>query len=82
MDAKNDVHRYALGSKERAGAKRSLPPSALMCETERKASLGCIMDHNGDKSKCSAFFERYKECKKRKTEARRQEVIARRNGAQ
>ena len=49
--------------------------SATMCEAERKASLKCIMDNNGDKSKCWEHFEVYKECKKRKQAAYRQENI-------
>ncbi len=53
--------------------------SAMMCESERKGSLKCIMDNNGDKSKCWEFFEAYKECKKLKQAAYRQENIDARN---
>ena len=33
-----------------------------LCGAEHKASLKCIMDHNGDKEPCESFFAAYKAC--------------------
>ena len=34
------------------------------CYFEGKASMKCVMDNVGDKSKCHQFFDSYKKCKK------------------
>ena len=33
------------------------------CLKESKASMRCLMDTNGDKTKCQRFFDNYNECK-------------------
>ncbi len=43
-----------------------------MCDSARAESLRCIAEHYEDKNTaCLKYFEAYKECKKRETEARR-----------
>jgi len=51
------------------------------CVEESKASLKCIEDNYPDRSKCKAFFDTYKECKKAALTAIRDERIRSRKSA-
>jgi hypothetical protein len=45
------------------------------CVEESKASLKCIEDNYPDRGPCKAFFDTYKECKKKALQAIREERI-------
>ncbi|KAI9594138.1 hypothetical protein BDF19DRAFT_446063 [Syncephalis fuscata] len=49
------------------------------CAKQSKESLRCLEDNPGDKNKCTAYFEAYRDCKKIWLDARREER-KRRNG--